>query len=924
MRREPIFKSALTVVFFWVAVWYALHPEQIKNLLHVGSVASLTTFSALGGMMALGVVMAFWLSSDHVDDRIRAIEPVPENGVVPSIGKVPIHAKALPFFKDGYDADNPRASLQAAFKILRESQTLIPASLRRLPVPKENPGEEDPQDAHNLDQQNVVNLDGIDLDALESSVLATDDRYVAIYDKVLRILMHKPDLLTTYERNGHGRKDGVGGRTLLQHSLLVSLKCLDLAPKTGFNGIHGRERVERTMDDGTVVVYYKETEEIIFGTRNRVIENFGKDPLVPIIGLAHDIGKIECYQWAPGAREPYALRPNHDLVGAHILARMPELWKLPKTPAGQIEEDERDILISAIAFYHHPSEQPMDSGRSVKASDRPVVVRSDRMVGLMELLIKADRMSGAIENGADDKAAKEAAVMEPVEDGGQGILRKADEKALIWESIESILNEPDRINAKLVMGRHPDRSVGFLVEVPDWHKNPLLILIESAFTAAVIQRADIPDARKDALLKVASANHNAATEGTRLILEIMGERGMLVTPPGQAQHSHATSIWQIFYYKPDQVYARGDIHAERLPNPLGEAQFRAGDSIICDPSGAFPIVAAKDRFDLVPVCERNRFGGAGLSNGKKKGKSDQDKLSRLEAGAQAIDAGAAMPPEQSAKPAKKRPPVASAINKPEPGSEADVFISTLKSYLRNGEIQASKEPQDGWFRLSEQFERILEKMSMRAHADAIERSVQTKSDIGIALVQCDDEQGNPCHIVLADERWVEDTPLDTKTTQGPKTQGPKTPHVVDEKPKTAENAGQHKTDEAESIDIQAQEPDTKESVEDHNLRFQVALAKYLQEGGRTKLKPRTFANRTYCGLLQDFNEVLHALRIEEAMLEISNKVPDKESGPVDFFTASMNKDDRKVPILVISSDWLDRRGIEPPSEEATQAPTTST
>ena len=874
MHKEPIFKSALIVTLFWAAVWYAFHPASLGVLLQQGLGNLTVALTGLSGIAILGALLAFWLSAEVIDERIRRLEPATTSGVTPSIGATPLHKLELPLDKAHYDPKNPRASLTAAFKILRESDTLVPHALRRISPAAGEPG----------------HFDAIDLDQIEQTVMAGSDAHVAVFDKVLRTLLHIPDLLTTYEREGHGRHNGVGGRTLLQHSLLVCQKCIDIAPNTRFDGIHGRERVERKLKDGQIAVYYRQTAEIMFGVRQRVIESFAGDPLVPLIGLAHDIGKVECYEWQPGEKEPYGLRPNHDLVGAHILSRIPEAWDLPSRRIGNtLVEDDREILIGAIAFYHHPSEQPMDWIPGVKPGQMVPQIRSDRMIGLMELLIRADRMTGAIENNADPQEVQDAAVLEDADEGETFIIVKEDESSLLWEAVEAVLMEPDRINAALEQGRPSARSVGFVVEAPDWSPNPILALIETAFTTAVVNRADIPAARKEALLTKHSENKNAAMVGTRAILALFAKRGALIKPPAQADYAPESSVWQIQFFSPENVYERGDFHAPRFPQPSGKPQFQPGDMILCNPSSLFPNVAGTPPYGYAIHCEGNRLGGAGQIRGSSKDKAHpKDRLSGLDQAAQKMDAGQA--PAAAGEPAKgkrKRPPIAAEIQRPAPGSEADVFISQLKVMLNNQSVHLEPEPEDGWYRVAEQYERIIEMLGMRQHMDAIARSVGNMDSAGIVLRECEDGQGNPCRIILADARWATDGP------QAPPSSDPPPCPLPDGREIVAQGDGDA--------------PGSTSPDEDRNILFQRSLAGLLRKSPPPLQGPKERAGRKEYGIILPIETLLQQLGVEAMLVDIP-EAPVPDEFQEDFYVVR-TKGDPPMRILIVSEDWLDRREI---------------
>ena len=119
-------------------------------------------------------------------------------------------------------------------------------------------------------------------------------------------------------------KGGHGGRSLLEHSLLVAFQMQNLAMKWTYTGLRDRsgKRVSLKLRDDN----YKFDP---------------MDPIVLIVGLAHDIGKIEAYLY-DDTGEIVGSHHEHDLTGARMIARMPEMWDLP-------EADRQAMLLAYAA-----------------------------------------------------------------------------------------------------------------------------------------------------------------------------------------------------------------------------------------------------------------------------------------------------------------------------------------------------------------------------------------------------------------------------------------------------------------------------------------------------------------------------------------------------------------------------------------------
>jgi len=148
---------------------------------------------------------------------------------------------------------------------------------------------------------------------------------------------------------------GHGDRTLLDHSHYVAEFMIKGSSSFEYDGY--------TTRIGTKV----EKIDPLYCFNN-------SDPLIPIVGLAHDIGKIICYEVS---EEGVATekRNNHDLRGALLLTSIPEFWDLP--------EGDRTILSDTVGYYHHSDSLPSNA--------------SDKSRAFIELVKKADAEAGEYE-----------------------------------------------------------------------------------------------------------------------------------------------------------------------------------------------------------------------------------------------------------------------------------------------------------------------------------------------------------------------------------------------------------------------------------------------------------------------------------------------------------------------------------------------
>lgn len=148
-------------------------------------------------------------------------------------------------------------------------------------------------------------------------------------------------------------KYGHGGRSLFEHTSVVVDMMLTKARTFSFDGSYSKTGTKTTTLLDPHYVFDRE------------------DAMIPLIAYAHDIGKVDVYQLDDNGhvRE---LRPDHDRPGRLLLARLAEVWHLPK--------EDREVLLNAVGYYHHPQALP----RHV----------DDRSRALMELLLEADLAAG--------------------------------------------------------------------------------------------------------------------------------------------------------------------------------------------------------------------------------------------------------------------------------------------------------------------------------------------------------------------------------------------------------------------------------------------------------------------------------------------------------------------------------------------------
>lgn len=322
--------------------------------------------------------------------------------------------------------------------------------------------------------------------------------HVALMEKLLRIYLAHSHLPAAHITGGHG------GRSLLQHSCLCADLMDRLAQSWEYKG------VLTSKAKGGV-------QRVVLELRDKNYKFDKDDPMSAIIGLCHDIGKIEAYLYEGG--KVVGIRHEHDMTGARMLARMNEVWALP----------DMDVfaLMMSVAHYHHPMDLPLSPDR--RAID-------DRTIALMELLIRTDANSRAVEERGRPLSSEEEAEQLKSEDTAAPITGER-----LIEELTEILLEPSRIDSG--DQRH---NLGSYCQVLGANV-PLLVLHEESIAVVLAQRL-----RLDIGAKVGDGRSVIGN----MVRKALAERGALRTTMkclnagGEPQtYSAESAIWQVGYYK---------------------------------------------------------------------------------------------------------------------------------------------------------------------------------------------------------------------------------------------------------------------------------------------------------------------------------------------------------------------------------------
>lgn len=330
-----------------------------------------------------------------------------------------------------------------------------------------------------------------------------------------------------------------GGHTLLEHSFTTAWAIM-------------QERCNWSYEQAELEWQRKQSRQAHKLVLDRMDPGYvfsPEDPLIPIIGLAHDLGKLRAWQPGPdGALRE--VREDHDRLSSQLLARMPEYWAL--------NQSERRVLTSVISTYHRET----CVSRSIDPDGQ-----DDRVFTLMMLLIRADAVALAHEvKGAVEALAKSG-----------DVASEADWRPLVWEQFRTLLIETNRIAPKHNTFRIGQKNV--------LNKRPLVLIHEYALRTEMQRRLPLD------CLKAVNERNGDQNGLTAMLLEVLDAHGVLVKQMAGYSAKASNAIWQIDFYGRDK---------EREGTPIA----KWSHAVIIDPIKEFPALASMQNGDSTPVVNR--------------------------------------------------------------------------------------------------------------------------------------------------------------------------------------------------------------------------------------------------------------------------------------------------------------------------------
>lgn len=313
--------------------------------------------------------------------------------------------------------------------------------------------------------------------------------HLAIFDALAMTMLHPDNLKVPAGIDRHG------GRSLLTHSLLVGGLMFQRAPAYVYMPMYGKTAIDITFKLDPL------------------------DPLIPIIALAHDLGKIRTMV-LDNSGKATALLAGHEQRAARDMAQIQEFW------SPQITTEDRRIIQWVLAYSgcaaNTPIQRMMDGA--------PAVVTSDRLHALMGLLGECDRLAGSIEMGG---AYRLDLPPQPV--ATQTQVEAAVAPLDLFDSLSRYFAIDMPVNA-----RSPLRSVGFKRKDSEFSRDRHVVIIdEQEFVKAFSRFLEKPELN--------SRSHRSSFLTTK-VLELLDEHNFLFRineGPDVAQRPAASCLYKI-------------------------------------------------------------------------------------------------------------------------------------------------------------------------------------------------------------------------------------------------------------------------------------------------------------------------------------------------------------------------------------------
>ena len=245
------------------------------------------------------------------------------------------------------------------------------------------------------------------------------------------------------------------------------------------------------------------------------------DPLLPVIGFIHDIGKLTKLVIDDRTGRPLILS-DHTGESARIVADFEEFWD-----AG-ISTEDRLLIQDAISYSHSINSLPVKKSTLAKPH-----VTSDRLYALVDFLYECDVLASSIEMGATydfDSGPVESAVKPEPE---------SIESIDLYDEFLTFLAVRADINAT-----NGTKSVGFRYKGPiDGKELNVVVFDEKKFAQDFSKFLDKPELK---------AKEDRRSVITGLVLTVLDENELLIRDPKEVGHRPAKDcLYKVTFTDPN-------------------------------------------------------------------------------------------------------------------------------------------------------------------------------------------------------------------------------------------------------------------------------------------------------------------------------------------------------------------------------------
>ena len=220
-------------------------------------------------------------------------------------------------------------------------------------------------------------------------------KHADVFLSILEVLSHYDSLPATHYKDGHG------GYSLAEHSMNVVVLMSRIGHKFRYYGVYDKEGK---------LIHGLESESTI---RRGYYQFNQNDPLLPLVALGHDLGKILAFIYDPPSRGRWSSlmkqlrnllgvkhkpelievvpgRLDHDVLSKRALMLIPELFSLPVS-------DRQDFL-AAVGYHHHHAFWGETDGHMMTPLPWSEVI-TDRQHALAALIDYVDEQTARLESG---------------------------------------------------------------------------------------------------------------------------------------------------------------------------------------------------------------------------------------------------------------------------------------------------------------------------------------------------------------------------------------------------------------------------------------------------------------------------------------------------------------------------------------------